>query len=118
MINKNMGILRYLLTGSPYSSNPDNYEKEKEKFEKKLDKFMQSRRTKEVLSEYNFEPNKLKDIIEKNYRLGLYNIVFILNKGKILWDVLDIYTKAPADWTDKDKFIETHNLLNKYNIYN
>jgi len=113
-----MGIWRYLLTGSPRSNDLNDYEKEKEKFEKKLDKFMQSRRTIEVLNEYNFEPNKLRDIIERNYRLGLYSIVFILNRGKILWDVLDIYTKAPSDWTDEDKFIEAHNLLNEYNIYN
>ena len=102
------------MTGNPLSNN---HKKEKEKFEKNLNKFMQNRRTNEVLNEYNFEPDKLKDIIMRNYRLGIYNVVSILNRGKILWDVLDIYTKSPDDWTEDDKFIEAHNFLNKYNIY-
>ena len=78
---------------------------------------MQNRRTVEVLNEYNFDKDKLKDIIVRNYRLGIYNIIFILDRGKILWDFLDIYTKAPDNWTEDDKFIEAHNFLNKYNIY-
>jgi len=69
------------------------------------------------LNKYNFAPNKLKDIVLRNYRLGIYNIIFILNRGEILWDLLNIYTKAPDDWTEEDKFIEAHNFLNKYNIY-
>jgi hypothetical protein len=70
-----------------------------------------------VLTKYNFEPEKLKDIIERNYRLGIYNIISILKKEKFLCYVLDTYTKAPNDWTEEDKFIETHIFLNKYNIY-
>jgi len=110
-----MGILRYIFTGHPHSVK--NYKREAEKFEKSLDKFMRAERTKEVLDEYDFAPDKLKDIIERNYRLGIYNVIFILNRGKILWDLLDIYTKSPQDWTEEDKFIESSNLLNKYNIY-
>lgn len=83
-----------------------------EKFGKDLDNFMDSQRTKDVLGEYNFSPEKLKDIIERSHRLGIHNIIFILNRGKILWDVLDIYTKNPSDWTEEDKFITSHNLLN------
>ncbi len=94
-----------------------NIDKKEVKFEKKLDKFIQSRRTNEALNKYNFAPNKLKDIVLRNYRLGIYNIIFILNRGEILWDLLNIYTKAPDDWTEEDKFIEAHNFLNKYNIY-
>ncbi|KUK55974.1 MAG: hypothetical protein XD79_0360 [Atribacteria bacterium 34_128] len=110
-----MGILKYIFTGNPYSVK--NYQKEEEKFKKNLNKFMEDKRTKEVLEEYNFSSEKLKDIIERNRRLGIYNIIFILNRGKILWDLLDIYTKSPDDWTEEDKFIEASNLLNKYNIY-
>ena len=112
-----MGILKYIITGNPHSDDIFSNSHKKEKFEKKLNKFMQSKRTVDVLNEYNFDPDKLKDIIERNYRLGIYNIVFILNRGKILWDILDIYTKAPDNWTENDKFIEAHNFLNKYNIY-
>jgi 16S rRNA U1498 N3-methylase RsmE len=86
------------------------------KFENNLVKFMDSQRTKDVLGEYNFSSEKVKDIIERNYRLGVYNIIFILSRDKILWDVLDIYTKSPSNWTDEDKFITSHNLLNKYKI--
>jgi len=125
-----MGILKYIFTGNSHSNFPsgknfgkkwkrfvDSSEKEKIKFEKKLNKFMGDRRTKEVLEEYDFAPEKLKDIIERNHRLGIYNIIFTLNRGKILWDLLDIYTKSPDDWTEEDKFIEANNLLNKYNFY-
>lgn len=114
-----MGILRYITKGHFHSNDifSNNYKKEKEEFEKKLNKFMQNRRTVEVLNEYNFDKDKLKDIIVRNYRLGIYNIIFILDRGKILWDFLDIYTKAPDNWTEDDKFIEAHNFLNKYNIY-
>jgi hypothetical protein len=114
---KNMGILKYIMTGNPRSDDINNYKKEQEKFEKNLNKFMQNRRTNEVLNEYNFEPDKLKDIIERYYRLGIYNIVSILNRVKFLRIFLDIYTKAPDDWTEEDKFIGGHNFLNKYNIY-
>ena len=109
-----MGILKYIMTGNPLSNN---HKKEKEKYEKKLNKFMQNRRTNEVLNEYNFQPDKLKDITERYYRLGIYNIVSILNRVKFLRIFLDIYTKAPDDWTEEDKFIEAHNFFNKYNIY-
>lgn len=114
-----MGILKYIIKGNLHSDDifNDNYKNKKKKFEKKLNKFMQSRRTKKVLDEYNFKSDKLKNIIIKNYRLGIYNIIFILNRGKFLWDLLDIYTKASDDWTEKDKFIKAHNFLNKYNIY-
>jgi|AntAceMinimDraft_9_1070365.scaffolds.fasta_scaffold418272_1 hypothetical protein len=110
-----MGILKYIFTGNPHSTK--NYQKEQEKFEKNLNKFMEAKRTKEVLEEYDFAPTKLKDIIERNYRLGIYNIIFILNRGKILWDLLDIYTKSPRDWTEEDKFIKANILLNEYNMY-
>lgn len=109
-----MGILKYIFTGHPYNKN--NWDKDLAKFEKNLNKFMDNQRTKDVLTEYNFNPEKLKDIIERNQRLGIYNIIFILNRGKILWDVLDIFTKSPSDWTEEDKFIESHNLLSKYKI--
>ena len=88
-----------------------------EKFEKNLVKFMDSKRTKDVLGEYNFSSKKLRDIIERSYRLGIYNVIFILNRGKNLWEVLDIYTKSPDDWTEEDKFITAQTFLNKYNIY-
>ena len=78
---------------------------------------MQSKRTIEVLNKYDFDPDKLKDIIERNYRLGIHNVIFILNRGKNLWRFLDIYTKSPDDWTEEDIFIQAHNFLNKYNIY-
>jgi len=110
-----MGILKYIFTGHPHSIK--NHQKESEKFEKDLNKFMHSERTKEVLDEYNFDRDKLKDIIERNHRLGIYNVIFILNRGKILCDLLDIYTKSPQDWTEESKFIEASILLNKYNIY-
>ena len=110
-----MGILKYIFTGHPHSVK--NHKKEAEKFEKNLNKFMQAERTKEVLDKYNFAPDKLKDIIERNYRLGIYNVIFILNRSKILWDLLDIYTKSPQDWTEEDKFIKEKILLNEYNIY-
>src|SRR3989338_3362731 len=85
--------------------------------EKNLNKFMQDERTKEVLDKYNFAPDKLKDIIKRNYRLGIYNVIFILNRGKNLWDLLDIYTKSPQDWTEEDKFIKANILLNEYKQY-
>lgn len=115
-----MGILRYIIKGHPHSNIDifnDNHEKRKEKFEKKLTKFMQSRRTVEVLNEYNFDPDKLKDIIMRSYYSGIYNIIFILNRGKFLRGLLDIYTKAPDDWSENAKYVKAHNFLNKYNIY-
>ncbi len=78
---------------------------------------MKSNRAKNALDEYNFSSEKLKDIVERNYRLGIYNIIFLFRWGKFLWKVLDIYTKSSNDWTEEDKFIEAHNFLNKYNIY-
>ena len=110
-----MGILRYIFTGNTHDIN--NYQKDHEKFEKNLNKFLESNRTKDVLNEYNFSLEKLKNIIEKSYRLGIYNIIFILNRGKILWEVLDVYTKSPSDWTEEDRFVKVHNFLNQYNIY-
>ena len=112
-----MGILKYIFTGDPHNSNSKDYQKEQEKFEKNLNKFMESNRTKDALNEYNFDSKKLKDIIERSHRLGIHNIIFILNRGKILWEVLDIYTKSPNDWTEEDKFMATNNFLNKNNIY-
>lgn len=78
---------------------------------------MEAKRTKEVLEEYDFPSEKLRDIIERNYRLGIYNIIFILNRGKNLWDLLNIYTQTPDDWTEEDKFIKANIFLNQYNIY-
>jgi len=112
-----MGILKYIMTGHPHDFSIDNNEKERKKFEKKLNKFMESGHTNAVLSEYNFEPDKLKDIIERSYRGGIYNIVFILNRDKFLRDFLDIYTKAPDDWTEDDKYVQANIFLNQYNIY-
>jgi len=112
-----MGILKYIMTGDPNSDNHQKNQQEIKKFEKKLDEFLENVRTKDVLNEYSFSSKKLKDIIERNYILGIYNIIFILNRGKFLWDVLNIYTKSPDDWTEEDKFIEVHIFLNKYNIY-
>jgi len=112
-----MGILKYIITGNPHSNDSGNAQRKQEKFEKKLDVFMESDRVKNVLNEYGFSSEKLKDIIERNYRLGIYNIIFLLRWGKFLWKVLDIYTKSPNDWTEEDKFIAAHNILNKYNIY-
>ena len=107
------------MTGNPHSKDifSNDHKKAKRKFEKNLVDFMQSRRTKEALDEYNFEPEKLRDMIVRNHRLGIYNIIFILNRGRILWDCLNIYTKAHNDWTEEDKFVEVHNFLNQYNIY-
>ena len=109
-----MGILKYIMTGN---ISEKDYKKIAINFEKDLNRFMESNRTKEVLDEYSFNSEKLKDIIERNFRLGIYNIIFILNRGKILWEVLDIYTKSPNDWTEEDRFIKTHIFLNQYNIY-
>jgi len=112
-----MGIFKYIMTGSPFGNDIDNYEREKEKFNKNLTQFLKDRRTIEILKEYNFDVNKLKDIIERNHRLGIYNIVSILKKSKLFGILLDIYTKAPDDWTEEDRFIQANNFLNQYNIY-
>ena len=107
-----MVIIRYFLIGG---FEIEKYRK-KGYLEESLDNFIKNNQTKKILDEYNFEPEKLKNIIKKSYYSGQINIIFILKKEKILRNVLGLYTKAPSDWNEEDKFIESSLFLNQYNI--
>lgn len=78
---------------------------------KEIESYCDNIFVKNMLEEFEVDPDNLNDILNRLLRLGnkkAIGNIKDLNKLKV---VLKIITQSPKDWTEEDKFVQISNFL-------